>query len=88
MTPSTVILRNSPPSAHHSPGVRGRAVVASTAAEASAPTAPEFVIAAAPAAANDHTAATNPYAIHNPLWVIVIGMACFFGVTALIIALG
>jgi hypothetical protein len=46
------------------------------------------VIAAAHAAANDRTAATNPYDIHNPLWVIVIGMACFFGVTALIIALG
>lgn len=24
--------------------------------------------------------------IQNPLWVIVIGMACFFGTTALIIA--
>ncbi len=24
--------------------------------------------------------------IRNPLWVIVIGMACFFGATALIVA--
>jgi hypothetical protein len=30
---------------------------------------------------------TNDFhAIENPLWVIVIGMACFFGLAALIIA--
>jgi hypothetical protein len=29
---------------------------------------------------------TKSHAIRNPLWVIVIGMACFFGVTAIITA--
>jgi hypothetical protein len=33
-------------------------------------------------------ATTRSYAIHNPLWVIVIGMASFFGVAALILAGG
>jgi hypothetical protein len=28
------------------------------------------------------------HAIENPLWIIVIGMACFFGSAALIIAWG
>jgi hypothetical protein len=31
---------------------------------------------------------TNSHAIENPLWIIVIGMACFFGVAALMIAWG
>jgi hypothetical protein len=31
---------------------------------------------------------TDSHVIENPLWVIVIGMACFFGVAALIIAGG
>jgi hypothetical protein len=31
-------------------------------------------------------ATTKSHTIHNPLWVIVIGMACFFGVTAIITA--
>jgi hypothetical protein len=33
-------------------------------------------------------ATTNSHTIENPLWVIVIGMACFFGVAALVIAWG
>ena len=33
-------------------------------------------------------ATTNSHVIENPLWVIVIGMACFFGVAALVIAWG
>jgi hypothetical protein len=28
-----------------------------------------------------------PDAIRNPLWVVAIGMACLFGVTALVMAL-
>jgi hypothetical protein len=32
--------------------------------------------------------ATDSHAIENPLWIIVIGMACFFGTAALIIAWG
>jgi hypothetical protein len=28
----------------------------------------------------------NSHTIENPLWVIVIGMACFFSVAALVIA--
>ena len=34
----------------------------------------------------DDGATTKSHVIHNPLWVIVIGMACFFGATALITA--
>jgi hypothetical protein len=30
----------------------------------------------------------DSHAIENPLWIIVIGMACFFGAAALIIAWG
>lgn len=33
-------------------------------------------------------ATINSLTIENPLWVIVIGMACFFGVAALVIAWG
>jgi hypothetical protein len=33
-------------------------------------------------------ATTDAHAIDSPLWVIVIGMACFFGVAALVIAWG
>jgi hypothetical protein len=32
--------------------------------------------------------ATDSQAIENPLWIIVIGMACFFGAAALIITWG
>jgi hypothetical protein len=32
--------------------------------------------------------ARDSEAIANPLWVIVIGMACFFGVAALVVAWG
>jgi hypothetical protein len=31
-------------------------------------------------------ATTHPHPITNPLWVIVIGMACFFGVVAVVLA--
>jgi hypothetical protein len=31
---------------------------------------------------------TDSHAIENPLWIIVIGMACFFGTAALLIAWG
>jgi hypothetical protein len=37
-------------------------------------------------AANDDGAA-NPHAIRNPIWIVVIGMACMFSVMALVIAL-
>ena len=40
--------------------------------------------------ASNHRAAGRPtnryHSIGNPLWVIVIGMACFFGIAALILA--
>jgi hypothetical protein len=39
------------------------------------------------AAANDDAAATLPVR-RNPLWIIVIGMACLFGVMAVVMALG
>jgi hypothetical protein len=38
------------------------------------------------AAANDDGAA-SPHAIRNPIWIVVIGMACMFSVMALVIAL-
>jgi hypothetical protein len=31
---------------------------------------------------------TDSHAIENPLWIIIIGMACFFATAALIIAWG
>ena len=37
------------------------------------------------AAAADDDAAAN--AIRNPLWIIVIGMACFFGMAAAVMTL-
>jgi hypothetical protein len=43
--------------------------------------------AEARAAANDD-AADTPEGIRNPLWIIAIGMACFFGAAALVMALG
>lgn len=33
-----------------------------------------------------NSATTHSHPITNPLWVIVIGMACFFGVVAFILA--
>lgn len=39
-------------------------------------------------AANDDAAAEAPSLDRNPLWIIPIGMACFFAVTAAVIALG
>jgi hypothetical protein len=42
-------------------------------------------LASRPAAA---LTATDAHAIENPLWIIVIGMACFFGAAALIITWG
>jgi hypothetical protein len=38
------------------------------------------------AAANDDVAGPND--LRNPLWIIAIGMAFFFGITAAVIALG
>lgn len=88
MNPSTVILGNSLPSVQRSPDTVRPAVVAARGFGGSAAIEPGFAIATARAAANDRTAAINPYAIRNPLWVIVIGMACFFGVVGIVIALG
>jgi hypothetical protein len=44
-----------------------------------------YHVQAAPAASG---ATKTSSAIHNPLWVIVIGMACFSGVAALVLAWG
>jgi hypothetical protein len=43
---------------------------------------------AARTAANDAVAAEASDANHNPLWIIVIGMACFFAVMVAVMALG
>jgi hypothetical protein len=43
--------------------------------------------AEARAAANDDVAAT-PTDLRNPLWIIAIGMAFFFGITGAVVALG
>jgi hypothetical protein len=56
----------------------------------SAPDAPPTIalltLADARAAANDDAA--TPDVIRNPLWVVAIGMACLFGVMAVVMALG
>jgi hypothetical protein len=88
MTPSTMILGNSLPSVQRSPDVQVRAVAAPAGIEASLSTPSEFAAPTAPAAAHERIAATSPNAIRNPLWVIVIGMACFFAVVALVLAGG
>jgi hypothetical protein len=45
------------------------------------------VTAEARVAANDDLTATPNY-LRNPLWIIAIGMACFFVVAAAVMALG
>jgi hypothetical protein len=30
----------------------------------------------------------NPHAIRNPIWIVVVGLACMFGVMALVTSLG
>jgi hypothetical protein len=39
-------------------------------------------------AANDDSVPTVSNDLRNPLWIIAIGMAWFFGITAAVIALG
>jgi hypothetical protein len=50
------------------------------------PTVAWLTRADARAAANDEAAATLG-GIRNPLWIIVIGMACFFGMAAVVMSL-
>ena len=65
----------------------GRSVSpATTSATVALPTAAALAAADARCAANDDTAATQN-TTHNPLWVIVIGMGCLFGVMAAVMAL-
>jgi hypothetical protein len=45
------------------------------------------VTADAGVAANDESASTVVNDLRNPLWIIAIGMAWFFGITAAVIAL-
>jgi hypothetical protein len=49
---------------------------------------PVFSVAApdAPPAANDESIPTVPNDLRNPLWIIAIGMAWFFGIAAAVIA--
>jgi hypothetical protein len=52
--------------------------------------APSDALLAAPdagSAANDDPG-TRQNALRNPLWIVVIGMACMFGVFAAVMALG
>jgi len=51
------------------------------------PTQALLTDADAAAAAND-VAAAPATAARNPLWIVVTGMACMFGVMAVVIALG
>lgn len=51
------------------------------------PTVALPIMADARAAANDDAAASLN-AIRNPLWIIAIGLACFFGATAVLLSLG
>ena len=52
----------------------------------SLPSASASDIAQGDSVASDVT--TKSHTIDNPLWVIVIGMACFFGAAALVLAWG
>jgi hypothetical protein len=51
------------------------------------PTAVSVAVSDTAAAANDDSAPTVPNDLRNPLWIIAIGMAWFFGITAAVIAL-
>ncbi len=44
------------------------------------------VPAESPLAANDHAAAPPANDLRNPLWIIAIGMACFFAASAVVMA--
>jgi hypothetical protein len=57
-------------------------------AASSSPLRTGFGSKGARTAANDDAAAQAPSADRNPLWIIPIGMACFFAVAAAVIALG
>jgi hypothetical protein len=50
-------------------------------------TANPVAVADTSAAANDESAPTVSNDLRNPLWIIAIGMAWFFGITAAVIAL-
>ena len=59
----------------------------SISAAAAPPAASLLSTADAQEAANDDVAAIHK-AIRNPVWIVVIGMACLFGVMALVTSLG
>jgi hypothetical protein len=46
-----------------------------------------IVVQAADKAANDDLAAAPADSASNPLWILAIGMACFFGAAAAVIAM-
>ena len=50
-----------------------------------APAAP-VAVTDAPPAANDDSQPTVANDLRNPLWIIAIGMAWFFGITAAVVA--
>jgi hypothetical protein len=51
------------------------------------PTVASVAVGDASPAANDDSAPTVPNDLRNPLWIIAIGMAFFFGITAAVMAL-
>ena len=55
-------------------------------ADARATTAAALAKTDARASANDDTAAVTPATTRNPLWIIAIGMACFFAVVIAVMA--
>jgi hypothetical protein len=74
--------------ADHRPStLQGSSTAAPTGPAARATTVAGPATAEARAAANDDLAAA-PNDLRNPLWIIAIGMAFFFGMTAAVIALG
>jgi hypothetical protein len=78
---------NTLPTVYHPPAVRDPSVASPTNSAAQTPTVPALVIADARTAANDDAAEATPSAIDNPLWIIAIGMAFFFGGAAAVMAL-
>jgi hypothetical protein len=67
--------------------LQGSSTAPPTGSAARATTVAVPATAAAHAAANDDLAAA-PNDLRNPLWIIAIGMAFFFGITTAVIALG
>jgi hypothetical protein len=71
-----------------SPAAKPAGPLLAALAASSPPSVTGFGSTDARTAANDDAAAEAPSTDRNPLWIIVVGMACFFAVAAAVMGLG